>query len=116
MALRFVIIYVSDLLYYYKLRKRKSSMKLAKDWKDYKVLATGDGEKLERWGDYTLLRPDPQVIWHARTPLANYSGLDGYYIRSSSGGGTWHFKNKVPETLLSSLWALSIPAYSQSRQ
>lgn len=73
-------------------------MKLAKDWKDYKVLATGDGEKLEKWGDYTLLRPDPQVIWHARTPLANYSGLDGHYIRSSSGGGTWQFKNKVPET------------------
>lgn len=73
-------------------------MKLAKDWKDYKVLATGDGEKLERWGDYTLLRPDPQVIWHARTSLANYSGLDGHYIRSSSGGGAWQFKNKVPGT------------------
>lgn len=73
-------------------------MKLAKDWKDYKVLATGDGEKLERWGDYTLLRPDPQVIWHARTPLANCSGLDGHYIRSSSGGGAWQFKNKVPGT------------------
>ena len=39
-------------------------MKLAKDWKDYKVLATGDGEKLERGGDYTLWRPDPQVIWN----------------------------------------------------
>ena len=45
-------------------------MKYSKDWKDYKVLATGDGEKLENWNGVILLRPDPQVIWHAKTKLS----------------------------------------------
>lgn len=72
-------------------------MKIAKDWKDYKVLATGDGEKLEKWGKYTLLRPDPQVIWHASKNLSEQKGLDGHYLRSSSGGGSWKFFSRVPE-------------------
>lgn len=72
-------------------------MKIATDWKDYVVLATGDGEKLERWGEYVLLRPDPQVIWHAQSNLADYKGLNAHYIRSSSGGGAWQYKKHVPE-------------------
>lgn len=72
-------------------------MKIANDWKDYKVIATGDGEKLEKWGDYILLRPDPQVIWHAKSDLSKYLGLDGHYLRSSSGGGNWQFFKNVPE-------------------
>lgn len=72
-------------------------MKIANDWEDYKVLATGDGEKLEKWGKYTLLRPDPQVIWHAGKSLSAYKGLDGHYIRSNSGGGSWKFFSPVPE-------------------
>ena len=72
-------------------------MKLANSWQDYKVLATGDGEKLEKWGKYTLLRPDPQVIWHAKNKLSEYKNLDGHYLRSSSGGGSWQFFTKVPE-------------------
>ena len=72
-------------------------MKIANDWKDYKVIATGDGEKLEKWGDYILLRPDPQVIWHAKSDLSKYPGLDGHYLRSSSGGGNWQFFKNVPE-------------------
>lgn len=72
-------------------------MKIANDWKDYKVIATGDGEKLEKWGDYILLRPDPQVIWHAKGDLSKYPGLDGHYLRSSSGGGNWQFFKNVPE-------------------
>ena len=72
-------------------------MKIANDWKDYKVIATGDGEKLEKWGDYILLRPDPQVIWHAESDLSKYPGLDGHYLRSSSGGGNWQFFKNVPE-------------------
>lgn len=72
-------------------------MKLANSWQDYKVLATGDGEKLEKWGKYNLLRPDPQVIWHAKNRLSEYKNLDGHYLRSSSGGGSWQFFNKVPE-------------------
>ncbi len=73
-------------------------MKLAKDWKDYEVIATGDGEKLERWGNYKLLRPDPQVIWHARENLSSIKGLDGHYVRSSSGGGSWKFFSKIPDS------------------
>lgn len=72
-------------------------MKIANDWKDYKVIATGDGEKLEKWGDFILLRPDPQVIWHAKSDLSKYPGLDGHYLRSSSGGGNWQFFKNVPE-------------------
>lgn len=72
-------------------------MKIATTWKDYEVLATGDGEKLEKWGKYTLLRPDPQVIWHAKRDLSNTNGLSGHYLRSSSGGGNWKFFTRVPE-------------------
>ena len=51
-------------------------MRIAPDWKDYSVIATGDGDKLERWGKYVLLRPDPQVIWRAAKPLRSYEGID----------------------------------------
>lgn len=71
-------------------------MKIAPDWKEYRVIATGDGEKLEKWGDITLLRPDPQVIWHAKTPLASYKGIDAIYERSRTGGGMWKYKRNVP--------------------
>ena len=72
-------------------------MKLAKDWHDYEVLATGDGEKLERWGEFTLLRPDPQIIWHAQMDMKNYEGLDAFYNRSSSGGGNWTYLKNIPQ-------------------
>lgn len=71
-------------------------MRIAPDWSDYKVIATGDGEKLEKWGDYTLLRPDPQVIWHASKPLRQYGNIDAVYERSSSGGGMWKFRRELP--------------------
>lgn len=71
-------------------------MRIAPDWKQYKVLATGDGEKLEKWGDITLLRPDPQVIWHAKTPLASFKGVDAVYERSRTGGGMWKYNRNVP--------------------
>jgi len=71
-------------------------MKIADSWQDYKVLATGDGEKLERWGSVTLLRPDPQAIWHAQRNLSKTKGLDAHYLRESTGGGRWEYINKVP--------------------
>ena len=73
-------------------------MKLNNEWKDYQIIATGDGEKLERWGDIVLLRPDPQVIWHASQPLHTVVKPDARYIRSSSGGGHWEFDRKLPES------------------
>lgn len=70
---------------------------LAEGWKDYSILATGDGYKLERWGDVVLLRPDPQVIWKAQRDLAAYPGLSAIYRRSEKGGGGWEYKKKTPE-------------------
>lgn len=72
-------------------------MKIAKDWKEYKVLATGDGEKLENWNGVMLLRPDPQVIWHAKRNLSKEKGLHAWYHRSNTGGGAWQFLKKTPE-------------------
>lgn len=69
---------------------------IAEGWKDYEVLATGDGEKLERWGDVILLRPDPQVIWKSSFDLAAYDGLHARYIRSGEGGGRWEVRKKFP--------------------
>lgn len=66
-------------------------MWLAQDWKDYEVIDCSDGEKLERWGEYVLIRPDPQVIWN--TPKENklWRKPNAHYHRSKSGGGSWEF-------------------------
>lgn len=68
----------------------------ADKWKDYEVLDTSSGEKLERWGSYILVRPDPQVIWSTpkRNPL--WKKFDARYVRSSTGGGQWD-KGRLPE-------------------
>ena len=67
------------------------------NWKDYSVIATGNGYKLERWADVILLRPDPQVIWNSSINMDNYKGLSAKYVRSETGGGKWLFKGKMPE-------------------
>lgn len=72
-------------------------MRIAEGWKDYSVIATGDGEKLERWGSFVLLRPDPQVIWRAKTHLRSAKDIDAIYERSSTGGGKWVFNRPLPE-------------------
>ena len=69
-------------------------MFLADQWKDYAVLDAGGGNKYERWGDVTLLRPDPQAVW----PMAAPKKVDAHYIRSSSGGGHWEYAKKLPES------------------
>ncbi len=71
-------------------------MKIAKDWKEYQVLSSSQGEKLERWGDYVLLRPDPQVIWKSND-LEKICKIDAIYRRSNQGGGQWQFNSKLPE-------------------
>ncbi len=70
-------------------------MRVAPDWTEYGIIATGDGEKLERWGKLTLLRPDPQIIWHAQKPLRSYKGIDAVYERSVTGGGMWKFNREI---------------------
>lgn len=63
----------------------------ADQWKDYEVLDTSSGEKLERWGDYFLVRPDPQVLWDTPKKLRQWKKPNGHYHRSSKGGGQWEF-------------------------
>ena len=64
-------------------------MWIADNWKDYEVLDTCNGEKLERWGDYILVRPDPQVIWNTEKKNPRWKKPNGHYHRSSKGGGDW---------------------------
>lgn len=66
-------------------------MWIAKDWKDYEVIDCSGGEKLERWGDYILLRPDPQVIWNTEKEDKRWRRLNAHYHRSKKGGGEWEF-------------------------
>ena len=72
-------------------------MKIAENWKDYSIIATGDGYKLERWKDVVLLRPDPQVIWNARRDLFSYPEINAVYKRSDRGGGAWEYRKPMPE-------------------
>ena len=66
-------------------------MFVADNWKDYEVIDTSCGEKLERWGDYILVRPDPQVIWDTPKNDNRWKHMNGHYHRSSKGGGEWEF-------------------------
>ena len=66
-------------------------MWLADNWKDYEVLDTSNGEKLERWGNYLLVRPDPQVVWNTPHTNPGWKKKNGHYHRSSKGGGEWEF-------------------------
>ena len=66
-------------------------MWLADEWKDYEVIDCSKGEKLERWGDYLLVRPDPQVIWDTPRNHKGWKKMNGRYHRSSKGGGQWEF-------------------------
>lgn len=66
-------------------------MWIADNWNDYEVLDTSQGEKLERWGDYLLVRPDPQVIWDTPKQLPGWKHPNGHYYRSKQGGGNWEF-------------------------
>ena len=72
-------------------------MKLANEWKEYALLQCSNGEKLERWGDIYLLRPDPQVIWKEGN-LAKDPRIHAHYHRSNKGGGYWENKKKTPDS------------------
>ena len=73
-------------------------MKINSEWKDYTLISTGNGEKLEKFGDITLLRPDPQVIWEPPYDLSRKKSLNAYYHRSNTGGGSWEIISNVPDT------------------
>ena len=71
-------------------------MWFSKQWRDYELLDCSDGQRLERWGGYTLIRPDPQVIWKNCKKHPAWKKADGVYTRSKSGGGSWN-ENRLPE-------------------
>lgn len=74
-------------------------MYIADQWKDYELIDTGAGERLERWGEILLRRPDPQIIWPLQSADRDprWNQVHGHYHRSASGGGEWEWKRKIPE-------------------
>ncbi|MCL2569637.1 MAG: class I SAM-dependent methyltransferase [Firmicutes bacterium] len=75
-------------------------MRYSSDWQDFQVVASGGGEKLEKWGNFYLLRPDPQAIWAPKFDFSTFRMLHGKYIRSQSGGGNWEFRKTLPDEWL----------------
>ncbi|MCL2071356.1 MAG: class I SAM-dependent methyltransferase [Oscillospiraceae bacterium] len=76
-------------------------MRIASEWEEYELLDASEGERLERWGNYTLIRPDPQIMWRTQTKLSSarqWSTATAKYIRSDKGGGYWDVGGKLPES------------------
>lgn len=72
-------------------------MLLANEWSDYALIDCANGEKLEKWGSFTLVRPDPQIIWPQKQHKAEWERCDAHYHRSKSGGGSWEYNKKLPD-------------------
>ena len=72
-------------------------MKLANGWKEYKILDMADGQKLEKWGEVILSRPDPQIIWKDKSFPKKWNEINATYHRSKTGGGSWEFNKKMPK-------------------
>lgn len=85
-------------------------MWIADNWNDYEVLDASGGEKLERWGDYILIRPDPQVIWSTPRSHPGWKNRNGHYHRSAKGGGEWEFF-RLPDE-----WSISYAFRGTSRR
>lgn len=73
-------------------------MRIAGNWKDYELIDASEGERLERWGDVILVRPDPQVVWRTEKVHPLWDKYDARYVRSSSGGGHWDARKKLPDS------------------
>lgn len=72
-------------------------MKIASNWKDYEILDMANGEKLERWRNVTLVRPDPQIIWKQKSFPNKWKEVNAVYNRSKTGGGSWNYKKQMPK-------------------
>ena len=103
-------------------------MRPADTWKDYELLDATDGNRLERWGETLLIRPDPQVVWKTPKQSPLWAKADAIYHRSNQGGGEWEYRRRLPEkwkiscgegedklTLIVSPTGSSTPACSRSR-
>ncbi len=73
-------------------------MDVANNWKDYEILDMANGEKLERWGNITLIRPDPQIIWKEKSFPEKWKNANARYNRSNTGGGNWNFIKPLPKS------------------
>lgn len=73
-------------------------MNVANNWKDYEILDMANGEKLERWKDVVLARPDPQIIWKSKSFPDKWKKVNARYMRSNTGGGHWEYNKKVPQS------------------
>ena len=71
-------------------------MNVARNWEDYKIIDMADGQKLEKWGDVILSRPDPQIVWKNKSYPEEWKKANAIYSRSKTGGGSWEYKKKVP--------------------
>ena len=71
-------------------------MNIANQWKEYKILDMADGQKLEKWGDIVLSRPDPQIVWKDKSFPQKWNKINATYHRSNKGGGAWEYSKKVP--------------------
>ena len=73
-------------------------MNLANEWQYYEIIYMANGEKLERWGEFTLIRPDPQIIWNKKSFENKWKNANARYNRSQTGGGAWEYKKKLPQS------------------
>ena len=73
-------------------------MKIASEWKDYEILDMANGEKLEKWKDVILVRPDPQIIWSKKSFPGKWKDANAIYNRSKTGGGSWEYNKKMPDS------------------
>ena len=80
------------------LGERMNLMKVASNWKDYEILDMANGEKLERWNNIYLIRPDPQIIWNDRQFPEKWKIANARYNRSNTGGGAWEYSKRLPES------------------
>jgi len=71
-------------------------MRLSENWKDYELIDASDGERLERWGNIILIRPDPQIIWSTEKKNPLWYSAHARYHRSNKGGGSWEQYKKIP--------------------
>ena len=81
-------------------------MWIADNWRQYELIDSGDGERLERWGDLIFIRPDPQAVWKSERRNKLWKNPSAYYHRSEKGGGEWEYRSKIPES-----WVLSQDEY-----
>ena len=73
-------------------------MNIANEWKDYEIIDMANGEKLERWGNIKLIRPDPQIIWKSKSFPNEWRSANARYRRSNKGGGAWEYNKRLPES------------------